>query len=79
MKVTVFHTTNCAFCKTEMQWLDSKHVAYEHRNIEIDKDALDYLLYKTGQSSVPVTFIEHDSLDIVRGFDRNKLSLILGV
>jgi glutaredoxin len=82
MKVTIFHTTNCAFCKTEMQWLDSKNVEYTHYNIEEDELALNELKLLNVGVSVPVTVIKKDGIEdsvIIRGFDRLKLAEHIGI
>ena len=76
MNVTVFHTTHCAFCKTEMQWLDSKGVEYTHVNIEENDDARKEVELLTGSTSVPVTLIDGE---VIRGFDRPKLTVALGL
>lgn len=80
MNVTIYSTTNCAFCKTEKQWLDSKGVEYTAINIEEDQEAADYLTEITGATSVPVTVVVTDGhSEIIRGFDRPKLTEVLGL
>jgi len=71
-KVIIYETSWCAFCHTEMQWLDSLGVSYISKDIEKDKSAYDELMSKTGGefSGVPVTDIAGD---IILGFDRPKL------
>lgn len=75
-KVTVYSTSWCAFCHTEMQWLDKLGVAYVAKDIEADEDAKNELLDKLGGnfSGVPVTDIAGD---IVLGFDRPALQEML--
>ena len=76
MDVKVYHTTNCAFCKVEMQWLDSKGIQYRHYNID-DNPAAKYTLEKlTGLLSVPVTIIDGN---VIKGFDRKALTEALGL
>lgn len=84
MKITVFGATWCAFCHTEKQWLDSKGVEYEYHDVDIDESAMEYLQDTTKAQSVPVTIIEKGesgdkSVDIIRGFDRPKLSKSIGI
>ncbi|MFZ1361141.1 MAG: glutaredoxin domain-containing protein [Candidatus Saccharimonadales bacterium] len=71
-QITVYSTTWCAFCHTEMQWLDHLGIAYVAKDIEADKDAYDELMGKIGGEfrGVPVTDIAGD---IVLGFDRPKI------
>lgn len=71
-KITVYSTSWCAFCHTEMQWLDKLGIPYIAKDVEADKDAYDELLEKNGgnYTGVPVTDIAGD---IILGFDRPKL------
>lgn len=75
-KVIVYTTTWCAFCKTEMQYLEKLGVAYEAKDIEADKEAYDELMGKNGGNfrGVPVTDIGGD---LVLGFDRPKIDELL--
>lgn len=75
-KVTVYTTTWCAFCKTEMQYLDKLGVKYVSKDIEADKDAYNELMSKNGGNfrGVPVTDIDGD---LVLGFDRPKIDELL--
>lgn len=75
-QVTVYSTTWCAFCHTEMQWLDKLGIPYIAKDIEADKAAYDELLAKNGGQfqGVPVTDIAGD---IILGFDRPKLQAAL--
>lgn len=70
--ITIYSTTWCAFCHTEMQWLDKLGIPYVAKDVEADKDAYEELLAKNGGQfqGVPVTDIKGD---IVLGFDRPKI------
>lgn len=70
--ITVYSTSWCAFCHTEMQWLDSLGIAYTAKDIEADEAAREELMNKNGGNyqGVPVTDIKGD---LVLGFDRPKL------
>lgn len=74
--VIIYSTTWCAFCKTEKQYLDSKGVTVEMKDIEADEAAYDELMGKIGGNfqGVPVTDIGGD---IILGFDRPKLDAAL--
>ena len=71
-QVTVYRTSWCAFCHTEMQWLDRLGVAYVAKDIEADQAAHDELMAKINGDfrGVPVTDVAGD---IILGFDRPKL------
>lgn len=71
-QITVYRTSWCAFCHTEMQWLDKLGMPYIAKDVETDKSAYEELLKKNGgsYSGVPVTDIGGD---MILGFDRPKL------
>ncbi len=71
-KITIYSTTWCAFCHTEMQWLDKLGIPYVAKDIEADKAAYDELMGKIDGNfrGVPVTDVAGD---IVLGFDRPKI------
>lgn len=70
--VTVYYTSWCAFCHTEMQWLDKLGVSYNKKNIEEDDSAREELLdkLKGDFKGVPVTDVAGD---IILGFDRPRI------
>lgn len=74
--VTVYTTTWCAFCKTEMQWLDKLGVKYVSKNVEEDEAAKDELLAKIDGNfqGVPVTDIGGE---MILGFNRPALQAAL--
>ena len=69
--ITIYSTSWCAFCHTEMQWLDKLGIPYVAKDVEADKEAYEELMGKIGGNfqGVPVTDIKGD---IVLGFDRPK-------
>jgi glutaredoxin len=71
-QITLYRTSWCAFCHTEMQWLDRMGIPYVAKDIEADQSAHDELMKKIGGDfrGVPVTDVGGD---IVLGFDRPKL------
>jgi len=71
-QITIYSTSWCAFCHTEMQWLDKLGIPYIAKDVEADKDAYEELLVKNGgnYTGVPVTDIGGD---IILGFDRPRI------
>lgn len=71
-QITIYSTSWCAFCHTEMQWLDKLGIPYVAKDVEADKDAYEELMSKNGGAyqGVPVTDIAGD---IILGFDRPKI------
>jgi glutaredoxin len=71
-QITIYRTSWCAFCHTEMQWLESMGIPYVAKDVEEDKAAYEELMGKIDGDfrGVPVTDIAGD---IVLGFDRPKI------
>lgn len=71
-EIIIYSTSWCAFCHTEMQWLDKLGFSYIAKDIEADKEAYEELMTKNGGafSGVPVTDIAGD---LILGFDRPKI------
>ena len=70
--IIIYKTSWCAFCHTEMQWLEKLGIPYVAKDVEADKEAYEELLKKSkgSYSGVPVTDIGGD---MILGFDRPKL------
>lgn len=71
-QVTVYSTSWCAFCHTEMQWLDHLGIPYVAKDVEADEAAMEELKAKNGGNfqGVPVTDVAGD---IILGFNRPAL------
>lgn len=71
-QITIYRTSWCAFCHTEMQWLDKLGIPYVAKDIEEDPNAHKELMDKIGGDfrGVPVTDVAGD---IILGFDRPRL------
>lgn len=72
-QITIYRTSWCAFCHTEMQWLDKLGVPYIAKDVEEDKEAYDELMAKIANNfqGVPVTDVAGD---IILGFNRPALT-----
>jgi glutaredoxin-like YruB-family protein len=75
-KVIVYSTNWCAYCKMAKQYLASKDVNVEEKNIEEDPEAHKELMDKIGGQfrGVPVIDIAGT---IIFGFDRAKIDVAL--
>ncbi|PLS81427.1 NrdH-redoxin [Candidatus Saccharibacteria bacterium] len=74
--VTVYSTSWCGFCKMAKQYLDSKDVAYDEKNIEQDAAAYKELMDKLGGNFRGVPVIDVNG-EIILGFDRPKIDAAL--
>jgi len=75
-KVIVYSTTFCPYCVTLKGFLKEKGVEFEDINVSEDKEAAKKMIDISGQTGVPVVDIDGQ---IVVGFDRGKISQLLGI
>lgn len=74
--VTIFTTPTCVYCKMAKEFFKQNNIQYEEKDVVKDSQARDEMINKSGQMGVPVIFVGDD---IVVGFDRPRLSELLGV
>ena len=75
-KEVVFFTQHgCRFCKLEKEWLTQRDIEFKERNIADDPTALSDL-EAIPAFTTPVALIDGE---VVHGFDRHKLSELLGI
>jgi len=70
MKVKVYSTSTCPYCKMAKMFLDEKGIAYDDLDVAGDAVARDEMLKKSGQMGVPV--IDFDG-EVIIGFDQERL------
>ena len=75
MKVKVYCTATCPYCKMAKTLLDEKGIAYDDLDVAGDAAARDEMLKKSGQMGVPV--IDFDG-EIIIGFDKERLAGLIG-
>ncbi len=74
MKIIIYSTPRCVYCKKAKEFLDSKQVVYEYYNVAEDKKALDEMVRKSGQMGVPVIDIDGN---IIIGFNQAEIEKLL--
>jgi thioredoxin reductase (NADPH) len=74
-EVVLFTQSGCRFCSLEQEWLSQHGVDFQERNITDDPSALADL-EQIPAFSTPVALIDGE---VVFGFDRHKLSELLGI
>lgn len=74
-KILIYTSNTWPYCHMVMDYLGSKNVEFEERNVSTDAEARKELMMK-GLRSVPVISIEGEE-DII-GFNRERLDEILG-
>lgn len=76
MKIRVYYTPFCFYCKLLKEFLKENNVEYEDLNVQENREAALEMIEKTGQTGVPV--IEIDG-KIIIGFDKEKLKEALNL
>lgn len=80
MKITIYSTATCGFCRMLKSYLLSKNIAYEEKHADQDPAIAQELMEKSGQLGVPFTIIEKDGHEEgIIGFDRSKIDTVLGL
>lgn len=75
-KVKIFTTPTCAYCKMAKEFFKQNNITCEEKDVVTDVQARDEMINKSGQMGVPVIFVGDD---VVVGFDKRRLSELLGV
>lgn len=76
MKVKIYTTPTCVYCKMTKEFFAKHNVKYEEANVAVDAKAREEMVQKSGQLGVPVIDVNGE---IVVGFDQQKLSELLKV
>ncbi len=76
MKVKVYSTPTCPYCKLVKDFLKEKSIAFTDVDVAADPSAANEMVKKSGQMGVPV--IEIDSAIIV-GWNKAALEEALGL
>lgn len=74
--VTIYTTPTCAYCRMAKEFFGQNNIQFEEKDVVKDTQAREEMINKSGQMGVPVIFVGDD---IVVGFDRPRLSELLGV
>lgn len=75
-KVEIYTTPTCHFCKATKEFLKEKGVEYTEYDVATDAAKRDEMIQISGQMGVPVIKIGEE---LIVGFNKNKLSEVLGI
>jgi len=81
MKITVYTVSDCQFSKAEKEYLQSRSLPYEEKNLEQNREWLTEMLAVSNNfAGTPVTKIEKDDGQIVvlKGFTQEEFDQVLG-
>ena len=81
VKVKVFSTATCPYCKMEKEFLERNNIPFESVSVESDPLSYAELLEKTKQTGVPVTEIsfEDGKMEYLIGYNEKRLAEIFRV
>ena len=81
MKITIYTTRTCPFCKMEKEYLNSKNIQYEEILVDERPEEAQKMIEMSGQLGVPFTVIkkEDDSEEKILGFDKERIDQILQI
>lgn len=81
MKITIYSTTSCPYCRELKRFLSGKNIAFEEVIVDQDPKGLERMsALSEGHMGVPFTVIEKDGdVKKVAGFNKAKFEEILGI
>lgn len=81
IKVTIYTTKTCPFCKMEREYLTSRGVEYEEIFVDHDMAKAQEMIKLSGQMGVPFTVIDKgDGKKVeILGFDKAQIDKELGL
>jgi len=82
VKVTVYSTTTCPYCKMLKDYFNEKNIQYTEKLVDQDDLAREEMMRDSGGFlGVPFTTISKDdgSKATIIGFDKNRVNEVLGI
>jgi glutaredoxin-like YruB-family protein len=76
MKIIVYSTPSCVYCKMLKEFLKKNSVPYEEKDVSADLKAREEMVTKSHQLGVPVVDIDGE---IFVGFNRAEIAKKLGI
>ena len=75
MKIKVYSTPTCPYCKLVKEYLDGQKIAYTEVNVAEDSAAANELVKISNQMGVPVVDIDGD---VIVGWNKDALEEAIG-
>ena len=75
-KVSIYSTPTCHFCQMTKEFFGQHNIEYTNYDVSKDLQRRQEMFNLTSQMGVPVIMIDND---IVIGFDKKKISELLGI
>jgi len=74
--ITIYTTPSCIWCKRAKNYFNENSIAYEEKDVSVDRIAANAMIEKSGQRGVPVIDIDGN---IIVGFDKVNIDKLLGL
>lgn len=75
-KVVAYSTPTCHFCQMAKEFFKENNIEYTDYDVSTDLEKRKEMIEKSGQMGVPVIYINDE---MMIGFDKDKLSIALGI
>jgi glutaredoxin-like YruB-family protein len=75
-EVKIYTTPTCSYCQQAKAFFKEKNVEYTEYDVSQDAQKQQEMIERTGQMGVPVIQIGDE---YIIGFDKNKISQLLGL
>ncbi len=75
-EVRIYTTPNCGYCIMAKNFFQEHNIKYDEIDVGIDAKKREEMINKTGQMGVPIIEIGNE---IIVGFDKKRISQILGI
>lgn len=75
MKVKIYTTPTCPYCKLAKSYMDEQGVAFEEIDVAADSDAAQEMVKLSGQMGVPVIMVDDQ---VIVGWNKTALEEALG-
>ncbi len=76
MKIKIYSTPTCVYCKTLKGYLQRNQIAFEDIDVSKDEKELQEMIKISGQMGVPVVDIDGE---VIIGFDKVKIDQLLKI
>lgn len=76
MKVTIYTTATCPYCKQAKAFFKENNIKYTEIDVGADQAKAQEMIEKSGQMGVPVIDIDGE---MIIGFDKKRLKDKLGI
>ena len=76
MKITIYSTPTCTYCKMAKEFLKENSIAFEEINVAADVAKRKEMIEKSGQLGVPVIDVDGQ---IMVGYDKATLAKKVGI